>query len=53
LNNYRDFAIVTTLKDFVKLEKFNLKNLYIMDLSIKISQKVDFTALKNYIKSYN
>ncbi|WP_066161234.1 tetraacyldisaccharide 4'-kinase [Aliarcobacter skirrowii] len=53
LNNYRDFAIVTTQKDFVKLEKFNLKNLYIMDLSIKISQKVDFTALKNYIKSYN
>ncbi|MEN5386631.1 tetraacyldisaccharide 4'-kinase [Aliarcobacter skirrowii] len=53
LNNYRDFAIVTTQKDFVKLEKFNLKNLYIMDLSIKISQKVDFTALKNYIKNYN
>ncbi len=53
LNNYRDFAIITTQKDFVKLEKFNLKNLYIMDLSIKISQKVDFTALKNYIKSYN
>ncbi|MDX4039877.1 tetraacyldisaccharide 4'-kinase [Aliarcobacter skirrowii] len=53
LNNYRDFAIVTTQKDFVKLEKFNLKNLYIMDLSIKISQKVDFTALENYIKSYN
>ncbi|MFA7022819.1 tetraacyldisaccharide 4'-kinase [Aliarcobacter sp.] len=53
LNNHRDFAIVTTQKDFVKLEKFNLKNLYIMDLSIKISQKVDFTALKNYIKSYN
>lgn len=53
LNNYRDFAIVTTQKDFVKLEKFNLRNLYIMDLSIKISQKVDFTALKNYIKSYN
>ncbi|AZL54001.1 tetraacyldisaccharide 4'-kinase [Aliarcobacter skirrowii] len=53
LDNYRDFAIVTTQKDFVKLEKFNLKNLYIMDLSIKISQKVDFTALKNYIKSYN
>lgn len=53
LNNYRDFAIVTTQKDFVKLEKFNLKNLYIMDLSIKISQKVDFRALKNYIKSYN
>ncbi|MDX4058082.1 tetraacyldisaccharide 4'-kinase [Aliarcobacter skirrowii] len=53
LNNYRDFAIVTTPKDFVKLEKFNLKNLYIMDLSIKISQKVDFRALENYIKSYN
>ncbi|RXJ76430.1 tetraacyldisaccharide 4'-kinase [Aliarcobacter skirrowii] len=53
LNNHRDFAIATTQKDFVKLEKFNLKNLYIMDLSIKISQKVDFTALKNYIKSYN
>ncbi|MDX4050495.1 tetraacyldisaccharide 4'-kinase [Aliarcobacter skirrowii] len=53
LDKYKDFAIVTTQKDFVKLEKFNLKNLYIMDLSIKISQKVDFTALKNYIKSYN
>ncbi|WP_066355013.1 tetraacyldisaccharide 4'-kinase [Aliarcobacter skirrowii] len=53
LNNYRDFAIVTTQKDFVKLEKFNLKNLYIMDLSIKISQKVDFRDFESYIKSYN
>ena len=31
---YKDFGIVTTQKDFVKLEQFDLNNLYIMDLKI-------------------
>ncbi len=35
---YPNFNIITTQKDFVKLKQFNLKNIYIMDLEIKINQ---------------
>ncbi|MCK5110305.1 MAG: tetraacyldisaccharide 4'-kinase [Arcobacteraceae bacterium] len=39
---YPNFNIITTQKDFVKLKQFNLKNIYIMDLEIKINQdKID------------
>jgi len=49
---YKDFHFVTTGKDLVKLEKFKIKNLYLMDLDIKIDEKVDFTPLREYIKEY-
>ena len=51
-NEYKDYSIITTGKDLVKLENFNLSNLYLMDLNIKIDEKVDFTLLSEYIKSY-
>ena len=49
----KDFAIVTTGKDFVKLKEFNIKNLYLMDLDINISQNVDFSLMEEYINSIN
>ena len=51
LEKYREFGIVTTQKDFVKLEKFHLKNIYIMDLKIKLSEKLDFKELNTYLNT--
>ena len=51
LKKYKDFAIVTTQKDFVKLEQFDLNNLYIMDLKIKISEKLDLKELNSYLNA--
>ena len=50
---YKDFSFITTGKDFVKLKEFNIKNLYLMDLEIKISENVDFTLMEEYINSFN
>ena len=50
---YKDFSFLTTGKDFVKLKEFNIKNLYLMDLEIKISENVDFTLMEEYINSFN
>lgn len=52
LERYKDFSIVTTQKDFVKLKKFNLKNLYIMDLDIEFSKSVDFSFMNSYISNF-
>lgn len=52
LKEYNDFSFVTTMKDFVKLEKFNIKNLYLMDLKIQINERVDFSLMDEYIKSF-
>ncbi|MBP7770221.1 MAG: tetraacyldisaccharide 4'-kinase [Aliarcobacter sp.] len=50
---YSNYSFLTTGKDFVKLEKFKLKDLYLMDLDIKIDEKVDFSLMNEYIKSFN
>ena len=49
----KDFSFVTTGKDFVKLKEFNIKNLYLMDLDIEISQNVDFSLMDEYISSFD
>ena len=49
---YQKYQILTTGKDLVKLESFNIKNLCLMDLDIKLEDSVDFSNLKNYIKKY-
>ena len=46
---YKDFSIVTTGKDFVKLKEFKIKNLYLMDLEIEISSNVNFSLMQEYI----
>jgi tetraacyldisaccharide 4'-kinase len=49
-NKYSDFSIVTTSKDMVKLNKFNIKNdIYLMDLELEIDKKV-IENIDNYIK---
>jgi tetraacyldisaccharide 4'-kinase len=50
---YKDYSFLTTGKDFVKLKKFNLKNLYLMDLDIEISESVNFSLMHEYIESFN
>ena len=50
---YKDFSFLTTGKDFVKLKEFNIKNLYLMDLDIEISENVDFSLMEEYINSFN
>ena len=52
-NEYKDYSFVTTGKDFVKLKEFNIKNLYLMDLEIEISENVDFSLMDEYISGFN
>ena len=51
-NNYEDYAIITTSKDLVKLKKFNINDIYLMDLELHLDGKVDLSAIDNYINSY-
>lgn len=51
LKEHKDYAIITTPKDSVKLEKFNIEELYIMDLELSLSKEVDLSTLNNYIAS--
>lgn len=51
-NNYEDYAIITTSKDLVKLKKFNIKDIYLMDLELHLNGKVDLSPIDNYINSY-
>ena len=52
LEKYKDFSIVTTQKDFVKLESLGLKNVYLMDLDIEFSSNLDLGELQTYINSF-
>lgn len=52
LKDNKDSSFVTTMKDYVKLEKFNIKNLYIMDLDIQFNDKTDFSLMEEYINSF-
>ncbi|MGA1939032.1 tetraacyldisaccharide 4'-kinase [Arcobacter sp. YIC-310] len=48
---YKEYSIITTGKDLVKLKKFNIKDLYLMDLDIKFDENIDFSIMQEYIKS--
>ncbi len=49
---YKDFTFVTTGKDLVKLDKYNLENIILMDLDIKFSDKVEFYILDDYLNDF-
>ncbi|NQY20859.1 MAG: tetraacyldisaccharide 4'-kinase [Campylobacteraceae bacterium] len=49
LERYKDYKIITTSKDLVKLEQFNIKDIYLMDLSLNI--KKDISSINEYINS--
>jgi tetraacyldisaccharide 4'-kinase len=44
LQKYKNFTIITTAKDLVKLEQFNMPNIILMDLEIQINKniKIDY-----------
>jgi tetraacyldisaccharide 4'-kinase len=48
---YPHTSIVTTQKDYVKLEQFDLENLYLMKLDLKIDENT-LKGMEQYIKSY-
>ena len=52
LAQYPQYNIITTAKDMVKLEKFKINNLYLMDLTLDFSSNVNFNSLENYIETY-
>lgn len=53
LSSYKDYSIVTTAKDFVKLNSFNIKNdIYLMELDLQIKDSIDFSLMDEYIDEY-
>lgn len=52
-NEYKDYSLITTQKDYVKLKKFNLTNVYLMNLELQLDNKhIDFSLMNEYINSY-
>jgi tetraacyldisaccharide 4'-kinase len=49
---YKDYTIVTTSKDFVKLQKFDLEDIILMDLKLEFEHNLKFDLMDEYIKSY-
>jgi len=49
-DKYKDYSIITTSKDLVKLESFNIENIYLMDLSLQVISELDL--IEEYINSY-
>jgi tetraacyldisaccharide 4'-kinase len=47
---YKGYEIITTLKDFVKLDKFNLENLILMDLSIELLTNKAYEKIDTFIE---
>ncbi len=48
---YKGYSIITTSKDLVKLQEFNLQDIYLMDLCLSIEKHVDLNLINEYIKS--
>jgi tetraacyldisaccharide 4'-kinase len=51
-NEYKEYAIITTSKDYVKLKSFNFKNIFLMDLTLEIENDVNLKLIDNYISLY-
>lgn len=51
-DNYINYSIITTSKDLVKLKKFNLPDVYLMDLELRVTNGVDLKTIDDYINSY-
>lgn len=49
VERYQSYQMVCTLKDYVKLEKFNIPNLYLMYLDIEFNKSLNFSDLEKYI----
>ena len=51
-NFYKGYSIITTEKDYVKLEKFDLKDIYLMHLELQFQNENKLKIIENYISSY-
>ena len=51
-NRYKDYSIITTSKDLVKLQQFDLGDIYLMDLSLHIEESVNLKLIDEYINTY-
>jgi len=51
-DKYKDYSIITTAKDLVKLQDFDLEDIYLMDLSLHIEDNVNLELIDEYINSY-
>jgi tetraacyldisaccharide 4'-kinase len=49
--HYKEYSIITTPKDMVKLKQFNLEELYLMDLELRLNEAVDLSKLNEYINA--
>ena len=50
-SDYEDYNFITTQKDFVKLKKYNLDNLYLMNLELSVDNE-KLKVIDEYIKNY-
>lgn len=49
---YDEYTIITTSKDFVKLKKFNIENIILMELNLEILETKKLELIDNYINSF-
>lgn len=49
---YNDYNIIVTSKDLVKLEAFNLENIYLMNLTLQVKEHVKLSLIDDYINHY-
>ncbi|RXJ88363.1 tetraacyldisaccharide 4'-kinase [Arcobacter sp. CECT 8983] len=49
---YKDYSIITTEKDFVKLQKFDLEDVYLMNLELRLKDENKLEIIENYINNY-
>ncbi|MEN8718334.1 MAG: tetraacyldisaccharide 4'-kinase [Sulfurovum sp.] len=52
-SKYSNYTFITTGKDLVKLDKYNLKDIILMDLDIEFTNSVEFYILDEYLKDFN
>lgn len=50
---YKAYSIITTSKDLVKLQEFDLGDIYLMDLNLQIEDNVNLNLIDEYINLYN
>jgi len=53
LNKYPQYSFITTQKDFVKLDKFNIPNLYLMDLTIDLKTDCKIDDYINFCTNFS
>ena len=50
--SYEGYNIIVTSKDLVKLEAFDLENIYLMNLTLQMKEHVNLSLIDDYINHY-